>query len=257
MLEQQPDLITQFNNILEVHNKTPEEIIASVVALSNQASDQFWENMLENRSDLKHLQDHFAKIYYDYILAMEINEVDMLSRADTGQDKRFTSVASPAAITSYERVEDVFSELSLEESQTFVVVGGGHLPVTAIHAIEKVGIKQSICLDISEQTVESVNYLKDKFSWNQLEGICCDGCDYDYSDADVVYIANMVKPKRDVLNRVIDTVKSGTPIIVREPYSLGMLWTDTMGYPVPDALCLKTIGPGSVYLSRDVFLGWK
>jgi 2-polyprenyl-3-methyl-5-hydroxy-6-metoxy-1,4-benzoquinol methylase len=154
---------------------------------------------------------------------------------------------------AYDRVADIFENVDLN-NKSLVMVGCGQLPVTAIHLIEESAIKHVTALDVSEQAIKVVTRLKEKFKWEKLDAQYCNGSEYDYNDADIIYIANMVRPKSAVINQVLKTARPDAEIIVREPYALGKLWADCAQSSLDSRLKIASFGPGSRYLSRDAFM---
>ena len=56
------------------------------------------------------------------------------------------------------------------------------------------------------------------------------------------------------MQRAIATAGPGVQVVLREPYSLGRLWAERAEsrFDAPLQVCHR--GPGSRYLSRDVFV---
>ena len=102
--------------------------------------------------------------------------------------------------------------------------------------------------------MRSVETLAAWLNSDRLRALQFDGTQYDYSDADVIFVANMVTPKQVVLARILDTAPHHVRIILRDPYSLGLLWAQEGGAVLDPRLSIIARGAGSRFLSRDLFL---
>lgn len=135
-----------------------------------------------------------------------------------------------------------------------MLVGAGELPMTALHVHDKSEVGRIECLDTRNEAVEKVDAFGKWMNSDRLVGTLSDGCAYDYGQADVVFIANMVTPKAKVLSRVLDTAKPRTQIILRDPYSLGLLWAEAGASTLDERVAIAAVGAGSRFLSRDLYL---
>jgi hypothetical protein len=192
--------------------------------------------------------------YQRYIVEMENLEIEKLLSREDSPVGSFPEVAGRAAMMAYERVSDIFKHTNFEGCSKFVLIGCGQLPITALHVMDQTNVENIVCLDVSAAAIEAVNKLQQKFGWSRLKAMACNGLEYDFSDADIVYIANMVSPKHPVLSHVTETAPKHTQIIVREPYSLGQLWAEKAEQHFGPNIQVTARGRGSRYLSRDVFI---
>ena len=239
-------------------NISPMAKIAHVVDLSNRFDEKFWSEWLAIAPNLEGLKQRFSNIYNQYILAMEDEEQANIARIEaTAERARFIDCAGSGALAAYGRVDGLVDQLALKSGASVVMVGCGQLPVTALHLLDKSPAGQVVCLDICPKAIASVERLKLRFGYSQLHTQLSDGADFDYADADVVYIANMVRPKLAVINAIVNSAFHYPSVVVREPYSLGHLWAESLESTLPNLLSIKSIGKGSRYLSRDVYLTWQ
>ena len=59
--------------------------------------------------------------------------------------------------------------------------------------------------------------------WDNISIQTLDGCEYDYKDADFVYVANFVPPKNKVLERIALTAPNHVQIIIESPLLMGKI----------------------------------
>ncbi len=249
------DIINTIKKIIE-ESTTPDIKINAIVDIVDSISTDACDLTTEKIKTDKIFLETLRRIYSAYILSMESKEKDIILKSEEKQSS-FTSIAGPGAKMAYERVSEIFNSLVLEPGMRVVMVGCGQLPVTAIHFSEKSNVKEIICLDVVESSISEAKKVIEKLCMNNIKFMLQSGSEYDYKACDVVYVANMVTPKAEVISQIIRTAKKRPQLIVREPYSFGKTWADHCEPVLGEALHVRAYGPGSRYLSRDMHLDWK
>lgn len=237
-------------------DRDPQEVVDEIVQISERFSIEEWPAMLGEACLPDDVTRSAREIYSAYIHRMERAGLAHALATPDLRSTRFSSICDPEARTAYDRVSDLFDVLALAPGLRFTMIGCGELPVTAIHVIERAGC-EVVCMDVVPAAITAAERLSEAFGWSQLHPLLCDGTDYDYGSADIVYIANMVRPKGAVLRQVADTASRDCKIVLRDPYALGVLWAEQGRASLPSALKVRSHGPGSRYLSRDLFLDWR
>lgn len=203
------------------------------------------------------LTEAFRKMVH----AQDIAEIKLLLQQDADGPVSFqtvapkdTSIGLMSSNYAYNRLNEVFDSLDFRDGQQVVMVGCGGRPFTMFRFHDQTTASQITGLDIVPEAVETANTLAAKLGYARIRAELCNGLDYDYADAQVVYIANMVSPKAAVVTRVAETAPEDVTIIVWDPCSLGRLWADR----AEDALDprLQVIGRTSVSqtMTRDIIL---
>jgi hypothetical protein len=143
---------------------------------------------------------------------------DALSGIDDFHEKAFSVV----------RQETEHLNLYTQGAKKMVMVGCGAFPHTLIHTC--LTRRDWECTGVDHDNTSIILALKVRDSLNlrgRLHYITQNGCIFDYSDHDVVMVANIVSPKFDVLRRVVETAKEGAIIVLRNPVTFGeVLWED-------------------------------
>ena len=237
----------------QAYSQHPAQTVEAISNLANKYSDTECDAYLKKLPELQQYQTVLKKVYSDYILHMEAVSVKGIISNPTAHSLDFLKVASSEAATAYHRVDGTFDRINLKNAKVFTMVGCGQLPVTAIQAHERSQEIKVMALDISPSAIESVNQLKTHCGLSRIEAVCCNGAEYDYSRTDIIYVANMVSPKLLVWNQIQATADRQAQVIIREPYSLGRLWADSLENALGNHANITYRGPGSRYLSRDVF----
>jgi hypothetical protein len=240
-----------------IETKDPKAAINEIVDLSARVSEEEAGAFFRDEGVAAHYAVVAKRVYSEYILQMENAALDNILAMDVRSGMQFGQVADPEAKMAFDRVADIFDRLTLTPDMRFVMVGCGQLPVTAIHVLERAGCEDVVCMDVVERAITASEKLKAVFGWPALNPLHCDGSVFDFGAADVIYIANMVRPKARVIEQVAHTAPPGCQIVLREPYGLGQLWAERGEANLPDCFSVASYGDGSRYLSRDVFLSWR
>jgi hypothetical protein len=124
-----------------------------------------------------------------------------------------------------QKSEDVHL-LDFGEAENFVMVGCGPLPETILYINDNAAVKNIIGIDNNQEAVYISNELISSLNYDNIQLKYADGADYDYKDADVIYIAGFVTPKHDVLAQIAETGKSDVQILVDSPIGLKRLLFD-------------------------------
>lgn len=203
------------------------------------------------------LTEAFRKMVH----AQDVAEIAMLLQQEVDGPVSFQNVAAKntniglmSSNYAYNRLNEVFDYLDFRRCQQVVMVGCGGRPFTMFRFHDQTTIPRIIGLDIVPEAVETANTLAARLGYPRIRAELCNGLDYDYGQAQVVYIANMVSPKAAVVARVAETAPDDVTIIVWDPCSLGRLWADR----AEDALDsrLEVTGRTSVSqtMTRDIIL---
>ena len=118
----------------------------------------------------------------------------------------------------------------LSKSKKFIMVGCGSFPLTLFYIREKYSKLNIIGIDNSPEAIINAKMLIKKLMFSNIRFDIIDGINYDYSDIDTVFIANLVMPKTKVLKRIAMTCKSGTIILLRVPVMYGALLSEDVNY---------------------------
>jgi len=252
---QMTDWSTRVQQVLATSSQlTPMEAIGKLADLAFEVGEEEANAFLDGHPEWF---DHYPllnKLYYQHIVEMETEEArHILSRAGSGGGS-FRELAGERGIVSYERIADMFNHVDFNDCETFVMVGCGQLPVTALHVMERSSVGNVVCLDVSEKAISVTHQLKAALGLDKLQALLSNGKDYDFRAASVIYIGNMVSPKLEVVTQALRTCAPAARLVVREPYSLGRLWTERVESGLGTLIEVTGKGPVSRHLSRDVYL---
>ena len=151
---------------------------------------------------------------------------------------------------AYDRVADLIGMVSTYRN--LVMVGCGAFPATLFWLCDHFPRVHYTGLDIDARCVGTATKLTEAMGI-EMDFKVIDGRDYDFADADFVYVANQVAPKKAVLEQV---GRSGiTRVVVREPTRKGELLAEAVRYDLPEEFVVESEGVESpIFLSYDLLL---
>ena len=140
--------------------------------------------------------------------------------------------------TSYE-----IEMMDLEGSKTLVMVGCGPLPETILYLYDNTELEEIIGLDYNQEAVfMGGEMLNSVGNTSRVNLIHCDGTEYIYENADIIFVANFVTPKIKVLQQIANTARNGAKVLVRTPIFLGKMLYESVIHNLPSRLTLRRKG---------------
>lgn len=160
------------------------------------------------------------------------------------------------AEAAYNRVQDIFDFSDFDKCRVLIMVGCGPFPMTSLHIINRHPNITVNALDIDNDALESAKRLVSGLGLSQsIKLHHSDGLQFDYSEADIVYVANLVRPKKSVLQQIHRCCKKGTLIVLRDPTTEGEGYAESGLSTVSDEFVVEKVGAGDAsFHSRHVFL---
>lgn len=250
------DCAARLRKILESHDGAITfDLIRSIAALATSCGIETTEHVLDVAPDLMVHSPMIKAVHHQSIIANQATIArGLLAQApEQGISVRRDGTDNTRAV--YDRTREVFERIDFGKCRRFVMIGCGQVPTTLLHVHDRTEVPELVGLDIRPEATETVRALAARFALPRIAAECTDGKDYDFSAADVVYVANMVEPKQDVLAQIVDTTRPHVDIVVREPFGIARLWSDCAEDTLDPRLAVT--GRGFVddqTLTRDVFL---
>ena len=107
------------------------------------------------------------------------------------------------------------------------MAGCGPLPAALFFIHENTKVPTIIGLDNNRQAVDTAGKLLEHQRIRRIKLNHVDGINFNYQEADVVYIANLVSSKKMVLARILETARNDVRIILRDPFGMGILLSES------------------------------
>ncbi len=161
---------------------------------------------------------------------------------------------SAFAEDAYRRVADLEQVEGFAAFRLVVSAGSGALPSTLLWMADHHPATSYVGLDVDPRCVDVATRLAARLRLSNVTFVHMDATAYDYTGADFVFVANQVRPKRTVLERIAATIARPVQVVVREPTPIGRLFAEPFG-DLPSGYRIERVGGASrAFLSRDVFL---
>lgn len=164
----------------------------------------------------------FFKQYNDYYMrALESAEaVSVITRKNISENNFVELFDRDHIRQRYLNKAKELQTLDFSHARKIVMVGCGPMPETILYISENTGISEIIGLDNSKEAIYISSQIISTLGFEWITLIHIDGADYDYHDADIVYIAWFVSPKKKVLDRIAQTAPRHVQILVDSPINM-------------------------------------
>lgn len=156
---------------------------------------------------------------------------------------------------AYLRIKDTLDFIDFSKCGTFIMVGCGPLPATLFCIHENTDVQAIIGVDNNQEAIDFAKKLIEYQELPRIQVRKMNGIDFNYQKADVIYVANLVSPKKKILNQILETSKRDVQVILRDPYGMGTLLSES-GMEDLDSR-FQCIGEGienEYFLSKHFFL---
>jgi hypothetical protein len=251
-------LKAEIDRILANHgSRSPEDLITEIYNLARPIGEAGGDALLDRHPELFEYRPLLTQAYHATVVSKEIAEIKRILPLIEKCPTPFTEVASPRTMVTYNRVSEMFAAVDFSKCQRLVMVGCGRVPAAIFHVHDRTDIPDIVGLDILREAVSGARSLLTQLGYARATAVVCDGASYDYAGAQIVVIANMVSPKAEVVSRVADTGPAEVRVVVRDPLSLGRLWSDSVERALDPRFEIIGKGEGQAHwsLSRDLYLG--
>lgn len=221
-----------------------------------QQHDTDAERVLEEGGYLARDIDFFARCQRRYLIAQEMAaSAALLARTRYETRSVAAELRSEFGKEAYRRVADALDLASFAACRRFVMVGCGPLPAAALFIHDHTATPEIVALDTHPPAIEMAARLVAAFAPHRVRIVEGDGSLFDYADADIVYVANQVSPKKGVLQRIADTTGTRTQVLLRDPFGFGRLFAEAGVSNLDPRFVVARVGEGNRrFLSRHVLL---
>lgn len=252
----EPKLVRQVDEVMKsIAGLDAAKAMQVFLALAGEIDDEVGDRLLDNNPELITKYRPLAtSIYQQYVFEFERSARKQLMDQVNRSASTFKAATGFFGSAAYDRTEEMFRHLDFQNASRIVVVGCGQLPFTAFYAHDHTQQTEIIALDVLDDTITSVAQLAQMFDMNRLQAEVMAGQLFDFDGADIVYVANMISPKSEVLKRIASTAPSSVQVVLRDPYSIGRLWSERGRDVLHPEFREIGHGAGANYKSQDVYL---
>lgn len=172
----------------------------------------------------------FCEAYHERLI--EIKEKEALINKKTDIHSFENNLTLEYNKKFYQDILTEFKSLQkyMSVSKRFVMVGCGSFPITLFSIAQNYKHIKPTGIDISLEAIINAKELKNKLNYKEITFDIVDGANFNYSNYDTIFIANLVIPKTDVLKRIAMTCKPETIIFMRVPVMYGNLLSEDVNY---------------------------
>ena len=236
--------------------RPPEELIKEIYNLARPIGEAGGDALLDRHPELFEHRPRLTRAYHATVVGKEIAEIERILPQIGKRPMSFAEIASSRTMVTYNRVGEMFAAIDFGKCRRLVMVGCGRVPAAIFHVHDRTDIPEIVGLDIIPEAVSGARSLLTHLGYSRATAEVCDGTSYDYAGAGIVVIANMVSPKAEVVSRIADTGPEEVRVVVRDPLSLGRLWSDSAESSLDPRFEVIGKGDGQEHwsLSRDVYL---
>lgn len=160
------------------------------------------------------------------------------------------------ASETYHRVQDMFTLTDFITSRQLVMVGCGPFPATALHIAHRFPQISITALDTDRDSINMCQKIVNALGYgDSIMPIHCSGTAYDYCNAEIAYIANLVRPKSEVLARIAATININSLAVLRDPTHRGLAVAECGLLVLRDQWKIEGMGQeNDRFSSKNVFL---
>jgi hypothetical protein len=156
---------------------------------------------------------------------------------------------------SYARMEDALKLVDFSTCRRFVLMGCGRAPCSLFYLHDWTEVECLVGIDRDRQSLDMARELVDGFGLRRVRLVEADACDLDYAEFDVIYWDPFALPRRKIMERVVETARSDSAVILRDPFFTGTLLCEPMAGCLNPRLeiCAESAGfPGRFMLKHYV-----
>jgi hypothetical protein len=196
--------------------------------LSEIKNPRIYEIFLHSKDYRLH-QKIFRHYHSYYIRAVELLESIAIMTKTTAKKTDFVDLLDSIRIQDrYYRKAQELDFINFEKKKIFATVGCGSFPETMLYMYENTNIQNIIGVDDNEEAVYTAGNIVSSLGLSDVHFRCINGKFFDYKDIDIIYISNFILDKKEILQRIAETMKDDVQIITRIPISLHNIFYDTI-----------------------------
>lgn len=180
------------------------------------------------------LQKIFIDFQNYYERLIELEESMLVNIKIINNDKKtLLKFNNDFVLDNYYLVDGELKMLENKNIKTLVMLGCGSFPTTILNISNNTNISQIVGVDNSNEAIAMSGNISGVMGHSEkVKFLCYDYREFDFSMADVIFIANYTKDKNAIFRQISKTARKGTEIIIRNPTSLSnVLYTSLTEIP--------------------------
>lgn len=172
-------------------------------------------DMLIHSKYFHDFQKFFSEINQYYIRSLEaVQSISIISRSNHLNNSFSDLIDSDLIKECYDKKWEEIKSLNLSKAKNLVLVWTWPMPDTMLYFYENTTIKNIIGLDYNHEAVYIASELVNWLHLNNIKLYHINWAEYDYKDADIVYIPLFVMNRNKIIDRIIETWKNNVQILI-------------------------------------------
>ena len=240
----------------ESYTETLFSLMRTLVSYLGNINDPLILDLFTNSDYFRDYRSFFISLQSSYYHAIELAEALSLEKKLHSDGQSILKIFDQEfSRNAYLRITDTLDFIDFSQCGTFIMIGCGPLPTTLFCIHENTDVQAIIGVDNNQEAIDSAKKLIEYQEFPRIQVRKMDGIDFNYQKADVIYVANLVSPKKKILNQILETAKKDVQVILRDPYGMGMLLSESgMEDLDPRFQCIGEGIKNRYFLSKHFFL---
>lgn len=171
---------------------------------------------------------YFRSLEHYYTRAVEVAEAFTIITKQLERKLSFLDLFSTHVTKeTYLQTNREMKMLDFKKCKKMVMVGCGCLPETMLYIYENTPIKEIIGIDNNQEAIYIAGEIVRNLGASKLHLLHENSINYDYKDADIILISNMMDDKKKILDRIAETTSDKVQILARTPIHLGHMFYES------------------------------
>lgn len=177
-------------------------------------TDEFAE-MIRHSKYYDEFCTYFREKNYFYMRSVEsLETLHILSKGIQPQQGIDGLIDIDYILERYKRKKHELSLMDFSNAKKAIIVGSGPFPDTMLYLSENTDLEHIVGLDNNYEAVIYSNLLIESLGNKRMHCEHIDGREYDYSDADIVFIPGFANPKDGILEQIAKSAPDHVQIII-------------------------------------------
>jgi len=194
-------------------------------------SKYYWKN-----------KDFFREKNYYYMRAIESLEAISIMTKWLHWKNNFLNLIDREQIKDrYYRKEHDIKSINFSDAKTLILVWSWPMPETILYIYENTNIKKIIWIDNNYEAIYISGEMISNLWLENINLIYAEWSEFDYSEADIVYIPWFVHPKDKILDQIAKTCNGNIQILVDSAIFMNKMLYDTVPLDINPRLKIEEI----------------
>jgi hypothetical protein len=199
-------------------------------------------------------QSFFSECLLSFAMGREeLTYAELMQKTQT-PFRKFEEIIGARYHVRYASMAETLQLVDYSACKRYVMIGIGRVPASLLYLHDWTAVPELVGIDNYPEAVAKCRQLLDAYRIDRIKVLLADGVDYDYSDADVIYLGYFANPRADVLARIIRTAKKSAQVILRDPVGTGTLFAERLLPAIKPALSVCAEGAAMPFFMNKHYI---